>query len=101
MGVFSDLLFGTKPKARVTKEEWKKVRSNLYDNHHFTSLELEKVEGIFNADMFEERQIDNGIDTNELIKGIQYMRSHMDVHHISMEKINALEAEMMKYIAQS
>jgi hypothetical protein len=101
MGFISDILFGQQLKPRVTKEEWKKVRSNLYDSHHFTTIELDKAEEIFNADMYETRKIDNGIDTDEIVRGIQYMRDHVDVHHISIEKINALEEEMMKYIALS
>jgi hypothetical protein len=101
MGIVSDLLFGQQPKPRVTLEEWKKVRDNLYGLHHFTSKELETIEGIFRGDMYETRPIDNGIDTEELIRGIQYMRQHMNIHHISLEKINALEIEAMKYVAKS
>ena len=51
--------------------------------------------------MDEKNQRDIGIDTEELVKGIQYMRQHLNVHHISLDKINALEVEMMKYIAIS
>ena len=101
MGFLSDILGGTKIKPRVTVEEWKKVRSNLYGEHHFTQNELDEIEEIFRADMYEEKEIDNGIDSDELVKGIQYMRDHINVHHISIEKINILETEMMKYIAKS
>ncbi len=96
MGIFFD-----SPKPRVTKEEWKKVRSTLYSTHRFTTKELDIVEGIFRGDMSEEKYKDAGIDTNELVKGLQYMRQHMNVHHISIEKLNALEIEMMKRIATS
>jgi hypothetical protein len=96
MGIFFD-----SPKPRVTQEEWKKVRSSLYSLHNFTSKELDEVEEIFRGDMNETRSIDNGIDTDELVKGIQYMRQHMSLHHISQQKMNALEVEMMKYIAKS
>ncbi len=94
-------LFFNTPKPRVTKIEWKKVRSNLYSLHNFTVRELDKVEEIFRGDMDEERDIDKGIDAAELTKGLQYMREHMNVHYISKEKINALEAEMIKYIGLS
>jgi len=94
MGIFFD-----DPKPRVTALEWKKVRDNLYGEHHFTTKELEEVEGIFRGDMNEEREKDKGIDAEELVKGIQYLRAHINIHHISLEKINALEVEMMKKIA--
>lgn len=94
-------MFGQQPKPRITSEEWKKVRSNLYGLHHFTTKEIETIEGIFRGDMNEEKYLEKGIDTEELIKGIQYMRQHVNIHHISLEKINALELETMKYIAKS
>ena len=101
MGIISDLMFGQQPNPRVTTEEWKKVRSNLYGLHHFTTKELETIEGIFRGDMNEQKNFDKGIDVSELIKGIQYMREHINIHHISLEKINALEMEMMRYITKS
>jgi len=96
MGIFFD-----DPKPRVTPLEWKKIRANLFDAHDFTTKELNEVEEIFRGDMYEEKEKDNGIDSEELIKGIQYMRDHINLHHISLEKINALEVEMMKHIVQS
>ena len=96
MGFFFDT-----PKPRVTELEWKKVRSNLYYDHSFTTKELDKVEEIFRGDMNEEREKDIGIDAEELVEGLQYMREHLDVHHISPEKINALEVEMMKYVTRT
>lgn len=95
------MLFGYKPKPRVTKEEWQKVRSYLYENKNFTQRELEEVEEIFRADLIEEKDIDNGIDASEITKGIQYMRTHKDVHHISDEKIIALEEQLIKYVGLS
>jgi hypothetical protein len=95
MGFFFD-----GPKPRVTAEEWKKIRGSLYDLHHFTTIELNKAEEIFRGDMSEQKILDCGIDTFEVVKGIQWMREHLNAHHIPMEKINALEMEMMKYVAK-
>lgn len=94
-------IFFNSPKPRVTPLEWKRIRDNLYGLHHFTTKELNTVEEIFRGDMYEEKEKDAGIDTNELVRGIQYMRDHMNVHHISLLKINALEMEMMKKIVTS
>ena len=97
----SDIFFGSSPKPRVSALEWKKLRSNLYGLHHFTTRELEEIEQIFRGSMDEARIADKGIDATEAVKGLQYMRTHMNVHHIPIEKINALEIEIMKYIGTS
>jgi hypothetical protein len=94
MGIFFD-----DPKPRITPLKWKKVREILYGAHDFTTKELDEVEEIFRGDMDEKRDIDKGIDTDELVKGIEYMRGHMNLHHISLQKIDALEVEMTKSIA--
>lgn len=95
MGIFFD-----DPKPRITKLEWEKIRSNLHGNHNFSTEQLNKIEEIFRGDIDETKEKDKGIDTEELVRGIQYMREHIDVHHIPIEKINTLEMEMMKYIAK-
>lgn len=99
MGIIFDLFFGSSQKPRVTKDEWQHVRSALSSRHNFTKTELDEVEKIFRADMDEGKKIDVGITTDELVKGIQWMRSNMTKHKISQEKINAIEEEMMKKIA--
>lgn len=99
MGFISDLIFGQSPKPRVTKDEWQRVRSALSARRGFTKIELDEVEKIFSADMYEDRKINNGITTDELVRGIQWMRSNMSKHKISENKINAIEEEMMKKIA--
>ncbi|MFA5652376.1 MAG: hypothetical protein WC933_03345 [Candidatus Paceibacterota bacterium] len=102
MGILDDLLFSSSSsKPKITKEEWKKVRSNLIGSHNFTTKELEEIEEVFRGDIDEPRDIDKGIDSEELVKGIQYMRQHINLHHISLAKIDILEIEMMKYIGSS
>ena len=81
----------------ISKEEWLKIRNNLYSVHNFSIIELDRAEDIFRGDM-DEDDVNYGIDTKELSKGIQYMKEHTNIHHISLEKITILEAEMMKYL---
>jgi hypothetical protein len=90
-------LFFNDTKPRVTKEEFKKVRSILY-TLGFTTKELDKVEEIFRGDMDEDREMDKGIDEAELKKGIEWMRAHIKEHFISERKIDLLEKEMMERI---
>jgi hypothetical protein len=89
MGFFSD----SKPK--ISETEFKKIRAHLY-NKDFSSEQLDKIEGIFRGDLYEDKSSDKGIDNNELEKAISWMRENMHVHNISEEKINTLEEEMKK-----
>ncbi len=91
-------IFFNDPKPRVTSGEWKLVRGNLRFEHNFTEREVKQIEEIFRGDMDEKRFLDKGIDTEELVKGLQWMRKNLNVHHISPQKIDILEVEMMKKI---
>ena len=51
MGLFDDLFGISKPK-RVTKEEWKRIRSQLYGK--LDKFERNELEKFFRADLFEE-----------------------------------------------
>lgn len=93
MGIFFD-----DPKPRVTKEEWKLTKSKLRSTYDFTEKEVGQIEGFFMGDIDEKRDLDKGIDTEELVKTIQWMRKNFNVHHISPKKIDILEIEMMKKI---
>lgn len=87
MGFFSD------SKPRVTKDEFIKVRSELV-SHGFTTKELNELEEIFRGDMYEEREMDAGIDEFEIDNAISWMRNHTDIHHMSPEKINIIETKL-------
>ena len=84
MGFF----FNTKPK--VAKEEFKKIGSYLY-SIGFTRKELERVKEIFRSDIDESQNYEQGISNEEIDKGIQWMRTNPNVHHIPMQKIDILE----------
>jgi len=101
MGFVSTWLFGEKPKPRITKKEWLRIRGNLSAEHHFTLKELEEIESVFIGVMDEEKEKEKGVDSDELVKGIQYIRQHEKFNHISPQKIDALEKEMMKYLTIS
>ncbi|MFA5934839.1 MAG: hypothetical protein WC827_03080 [Candidatus Paceibacterota bacterium] len=91
MGFFSD----SKPK--ITESEFKKIRAHLY-NKDFTSDQLDKIEGIFRGDLYEDRDSDKGIDEKELERAIAWMRDNMSTHNISEQKIATLEEEMKKVL---
>ena len=90
MGIFFD-----DSKPRITEEEFKKIRAHLY-NVGFSSDQLDKIEGIFRGDIYEDRDSDKGIDEKELFRAIAWMRENMHVHNISEQKVDILEEEMKK-----
>ena len=93
MGLFFD-----SPRPRVTPYELKLVKGILRSKYNFTEREANQVEEVFRGDIDEQKYLEKGIDTTELVKGIEWMRSHLNVHHISPKKIDILEIEMMKKI---
>ena len=84
MGFF----FNTKPK--VVKEEFKKIGNYLY-SMGFTRKELEQVKEIFRSDLDESSIYEQGISSEEIDRGIQWMRANMNVHYIPASKIDILE----------
>lgn len=60
----------------------------------FNHKELEEVSEIFRSDMDESATYEQGISSEEIDKGIQWMRANMHVHHISAQKIDILEKEL-------
>ena len=92
-------LFSSDTKPRVTREEWKKVRSTLYYTHNFPAALLDRLEEDMRGDMFEEYERDNGVDAFELDKLVAFLREKsVPKGIISSEKVDIFEAEMKKYI---
>ncbi len=87
MGFFTD----TKPM--VTKIEFEKVRTYLY-SMGFTHKELDQVEEIFRSNLEKEQIYGQGITSEDIDKGIAWMRAHVDVHHIPSSQIDILEKEL-------
>ena len=84
MGFF----WNTKPK--VITNEFKKVRNHLWAKG-FTRRELDEIEQIFRADLDESQSTEQGISKEEIEKGIQWMKQHVNVHKIPEYKIAILE----------
>ena len=91
-------LFGPTPPARVTAQEFKdKVVSQLYV-HDFSQRERSEVEELFVGDMHEDKEMDQGIDAQELARKIEWLKANSDKHILSAEKITALEQALKMYI---
>ena len=91
-------LFGSTPPARVTAQEFKdKVVSQLYV-HGFSQKERSEVEELFVGDMYEDKEVDQGIDAQELARKIEWLKANTGKHILSAEKITALEQALKMYI---
>ena len=91
-------LFGPMPPTRVTAQEFKdKVVSQLYV-HGFSQKERNEVEELFMGDMYEDKEVDQGIDAQELARKIEWLKANTGKHILSAEKITALEQALKMYI---
>ncbi len=91
-------LFGPTPPPRVTPEEFKKkVVSQLYV-HGFSQKERNEVEELFAGDMYEDKEVDIGIDAGELARKVEWLKANPGKHVLSAEKISALEAVLKEYL---
>lgn len=91
-------LFGPTPPPRVTPDEFRnKVVSQLYV-HGFSQKERDEVAKIFEADMHEQRDIDVGIDADELGRRIMWLKQNIGHHLLSAEKIDILEKVLKEYM---
>ena len=91
-------LFGPTAPARVTAQEFKdKVVSQLYV-HGFSQKERNEVEELFMGDMYEDKEVDQGIDAQELARKIEWLKANTGKHILSAEKITALEQALKMYI---
>ena len=91
-------LFGPTVPARVTAQEFKdKVVSQLYV-HGFSQKERSEVEELFVGDMYEDKEVDHGIDAQELARKIEWLKANSGKHILSAEKITALEQALKMYI---
>lgn len=87
MGLF-DFFFGPSKPKRITKEEWDKIRLNLYSKlDEREKIELEKF---FRADL-SEPGIESGISRAEFESGMAWLRSNMSKHEFEEEDLVQIE----------
>lgn len=96
MGFLNDIL-GISSKPRVTKDEFKKVRSDLA-SHGMNERQRDKVESIFSGDMYEKATETHptGIEKDEMEMRIKWMRENKDKHSLSDKQIDEVEASLRK-----
>ena len=95
MGIF-DIIFGSS-KPRVTDQEYKKVKSQLY-MEGFTQRERNKVDEIFKPDYYETATASHPrcLEPKEIAARIKWMRENPSKHGFSPNRIDEIEQEMKK-----
>ena len=83
-------LFGGSTKKKVSKLEFKQVRTLL---HHkgFSSREIDEVETVFRADLNESTEYERGIDADEIERGVKWLKENKTKHILSDGRINDVE----------
>ena len=95
MGFLNDI-FGTS-KPRVTEKEYKEAKYVMYSKG-FSKFQLAKVDEIFAPD-FNMAATDShprGLEKAEIEARIKWMRENKSKHGLSDEKIDEIEAILMK-----
>jgi len=86
-------LFGDKPK--ISDREFHDACSGLYSKG-FSSTQVNKVKEIFQGDINRSLPSEQGIDKNELARGISWMKSNKGVHGFSDKQIADIEGQLNK-----
>ncbi|USN87518.1 MAG: hypothetical protein H6779_03840 [Candidatus Nomurabacteria bacterium] len=79
--------FSSKPK-RVTKEEWEKIRINLYGK--LDERERNELEKFFRADLYEEGR-ESGITRAEFEAGMAWLRANPRKHEFEENDLEQIE----------
>ena len=90
MGFF----FSDKPK-RVTKEEFKEIRSRLYGK--LDERERDEVEKLFRSDL-EESGIEEGISQAEFDAGMLWLKNNKSKHVLEDSDIDLVEAYFKEHL---
>ena len=98
MGFLNDL-FGGSSKPRVTKEEYKKAKMDMY-SEGLSQRERAKVDEIFAPD-FNMAATDahpRGLEKAEIEARIKWMKENKSKHGLSDEDIAKVEANLLKRV---
>ena len=81
---------------KISRKEFRRVlyklRAKGFSNH-----ERDEVENVFYSSLHESGS-SAGISSNELKKGIHYLKHHPENHHLSHEEIDRLEEVLRHYL---
>ena len=89
-------LFGN-DKKKVSEREYKEIRSRLYSKG-FEADELKFLDMFLRGDLHESEELQKGIDEQEIVRAINWLRGHKDEHELLDEQIEILEEKLREYL---
>lgn len=91
-------LFGpSKPKYRITKQEFEQIRRSLFDD--LKRDEWAEVERVFFGHL-QESGIHEGIDEKEFKQGMATLRADLKHSRLEPSDLDAIEQEFQKHIRE-
>ena len=81
--------------GHISRDEFRKAIYKLRQSGAFSNHETDEVENVFYGSLHESGA-SAGISSEELQKGIHYLKHHPENHHLSHDEIRKLE-EMLKH----
>ncbi len=83
--------------SHISRDEFRKALYKLKSGGSFSNHEIDEVENIFYSSLHESGP-SAGISSEELKKGIHYLKHHPENHHLSHDEITKLEEVMRHYL---
>lgn len=87
----------TDAMSRASREEFKRALYKLRQSGRFSNHEIDEVENVFYSSLHESGP-SAGISSEELEKGIEYLKRHPENHHLSNDEIEKLEEALKHYL---
>ncbi len=82
---------------RISHHEFKQALYHLKEKESFSEQQLEKIRETFHGDLDEEGS-GSGISSEELKKGIHWLKEHPGSHHLSEHNIETVEEVLQHYL---
>ncbi|MDO8620161.1 MAG: hypothetical protein Q7R64_02330 [bacterium] len=83
--------------SHISRDEFRKALYKLKASGSFSNHEIDEVENIFYSSLHESGP-SAGISSEELKKGIHYLKHHPENHHLSHDEIAKLEEVLQHYL---
>lgn len=83
--------------SHISRDEFRKVLYKLRISGSFSNQEIDEVENVFYGSLHESG-FSAGISSDEVSKGIHYLKHHPENHHLSPHEISKLEEVLKHYL---
>ncbi len=83
--------------SHISRDEFRKAIYKLKASGSFSNHEIDEVENIFYSSLHESGP-SAGISSEELKKGIHYLKHHPENHHLSHDEIGKIEETLKSYL---